>query len=551
MPSLPVILANGTALAAVGQAVESAYVLGEALSLSLQSATGYLSFAWRLTTRPVGSTATLTNSTGITSSLTTDVVGEYRIKGTAVGVDGTVSTTVAVVVVRTPGRRLRKVTAEETRSRSNLTPLVAKMNEALGEIDFTARVFNVQAYGAIGDGTTNDRAAFVAAIAAAAAAGGVVHVPTGTYLIGGSTIALPANAKLVGSSQLGSVIKIGFDGTLFTLDDDNHFAHLTFDGQGATYANSRLFAISGTKARPRWRDCALVFAGGYCLEYVDETAGSQSKMFACRVYRYNGATAGRYAIKIKDVGILTAVPRSFVDCESDGGIFADLGGCNNLFIAGGYIAGLLFSVNSRGVWANGVRLANPLGSNLAGYNHNLNGCDIAGPPGGACLTIEPGTSGCKVASTFNTADPVVDNSGNGGLNQIDIPAVTFTPTVKSSGAAVNLGAGASVRGQYSRSGAMVHLDVELTWGGAGLSVPAGFLEFSIPSSIVPRSATIQAPMGSGYAQQGATTKLLHAMALPGTAYVKAVCEGGGQMTNINPLTWAVGDVVRLSITYTL
>lgn len=540
MTATPVILANGSALDAPSSATESATIaVGQEVALSLQSTTGFTSFEWIVTRRPFGSTATLGSTTGFTSTFTPDEPGEYRFRGLANG--GETRQDVALIVARTRGRGLRKAKGGE-----RLAALAEKYNAALDELDLTARVVNVKAYGAVGDGTTDDTAAITAAIATAAQTSGQTFFPEGEYRVT-STIALPADAVLVGASQLGSVILCGHDGTLFTCDDDNRFMHLTFDGQGATYTSSKLFTVAGTKARQRWWDCALINAGSYCVEFIDETAGSQSTMLDCRVYRYNGSASGRYAIKIKDTGIVTAVPRKFIGCESDGGKFIDLGGCNNVYIGGGYIAGVLFSSNSRGVWMNGVRLADPAGANLAGFNHNISGCDIAGPG----ITIESGTSGCKVSSTFNAGDPVTDNSGQGGANMVDIPVTTFTPTVTSSGAAVNLGSGGDVRGQFSRSGAMVHVDIEVTWGGAGLSVPAGFLEFSLPSSIVPRSATIQAPCGSGYTQQGASTKLLHAVAFPGTAYLRALTEGGGYITNINPWSWASGNVIRLSITYTL
>jgi hypothetical protein len=49
-------------------------------------------------------------------------------------------------------------------------------------------VFNVKAYGAVGDGVTSDTTAVQAAIAAAVAAGGVVFFPNGNYLCGTLTV---------------------------------------------------------------------------------------------------------------------------------------------------------------------------------------------------------------------------------------------------------------------------------------------------------------------------------------------------------------------------
>ena len=55
------------------------------------------------------------------------------------------------------------------------------------------RVFNVRVYGAIGNGTTDDSNAFMAAIAAAqVAGGGTVYIPAAKYLISGQ-IAIPNN----------------------------------------------------------------------------------------------------------------------------------------------------------------------------------------------------------------------------------------------------------------------------------------------------------------------------------------------------------------------
>ena len=61
---------------------------------------------------------------------------------------------------------------------------------------------NVKAYGAVGDGVTNDTAAFNAALKSLAnAGGGVCLVPKGTYLISASGITLRVRGSLVGCSS--------------------------------------------------------------------------------------------------------------------------------------------------------------------------------------------------------------------------------------------------------------------------------------------------------------------------------------------------------------
>lgn len=71
---------------------------------------------------------------------------------------------------------------------------------------------NVRAYGAVGDGVTNDLAAFQAAVDSGAQA---VSVPDGDYLLAG-TLVLPAGVELVGTSRTGAVLigaRITVDGS--------------------------------------------------------------------------------------------------------------------------------------------------------------------------------------------------------------------------------------------------------------------------------------------------------------------------------------------------
>ena len=70
----------------------------------------------------------------------------------------------------------------------------------------TPTVFNVKAYGAKGDGSTNDAAAITAAITAAAVNGGTVYFPAGTYLSSAEQD-FPPTVSLAGAGWKASIIR--------------------------------------------------------------------------------------------------------------------------------------------------------------------------------------------------------------------------------------------------------------------------------------------------------------------------------------------------------
>ena len=83
-------------------------------------------------------------------------------------------------------------------------------------LDKSGQVFNVKAYGALGDGATDDSAAIRSAIAAASSAGaGIVFFPPGTYNInpgsgGGSALSITSGpVTLAGSGRSATILRLG------------------------------------------------------------------------------------------------------------------------------------------------------------------------------------------------------------------------------------------------------------------------------------------------------------------------------------------------------
>jgi parallel beta-helix repeat protein len=132
---------------------------------------------------------------------------------------------------------------------------------------------NVKTYGAVGDGVTNDTAAFNAALKSLTdAGGGVCLVPKGTYLISGSGItraripAVSSAVRLVGEGRRESVLKVNAMPTnhLLQCDGDNwSVENLTFDMGDYTSRGSAAISCRGNN----WRvaNCAIIRSGKWAI----------------------------------------------------------------------------------------------------------------------------------------------------------------------------------------------------------------------------------------------------------------------------------------------
>jgi hypothetical protein len=131
-------------------------------------------------------------------------------------------------------------------------------------------VVNVKTFGAVGDGRTNDTAAFKAALKSVAdAGGGVCLVPKGTYIISASGItaaytpAVSSDMHLVGEGRDVSVLKVdGMPGNhlLQCYGDNWSVEKLTFD-MGDYTPKAGLVAIACKGKNWRVSNCAIVKSG--------------------------------------------------------------------------------------------------------------------------------------------------------------------------------------------------------------------------------------------------------------------------------------------------
>lgn len=79
---------------------------------------------------------------------------------------------------------------------------------AFAQTSQVGRTFSVRSYGAKGDNSANDTAAFVLAVAAVNASGGTLKIPAGTYLVDAATIAITGNGVTIeGDGPNVSIIK--------------------------------------------------------------------------------------------------------------------------------------------------------------------------------------------------------------------------------------------------------------------------------------------------------------------------------------------------------
>lgn len=417
----------------------------------------------------------------------------------------------------------------------NKGPFIWEINgQRVGQLDgdgwaLVRDLPTVRDYGAVGDGSTDDTAAFQSVLSAHA--GKQIIVPVGTYRIT-SALTVQAGTHLMGQSKSGSQIKLDAAVTLIDLGDAAKLSNLYLNGNGQAGKGVNLAAGTSQQVID---SCEIINFDAACINFADTTAGSGISVVNSLIYRYNGAAGdGKYSVIVPDSAQASAYPRYFAGIQTGAKPTFSFGGCNGFYVFGSFLGDMLFSDNSRSVLMNGCRYGTtttPL--TIKGGQHTIAGCDIY-----PAITLASGCGGSVIGPNSHNTPTVTDSSGV-STNLVYQYDQSYTPTFSASGGGASLGNG-SISGTYSRQGNIVTVCIQMT-AGSTTNFGSGNLEFSIPTHY---------PTAFGFPQMS----IGHCRGFdvsPGTAYWSraSLTNGTSVITLLDfaaatPATWANGDIFQ-------
>jgi polygalacturonase len=282
--------------------------------------------------------------------------------------------------------------------------------------DGAGGVFDVKAYGAVGDGRTNDTAAINEAIAAAdKAGGGTVNFPAGVFVAG--SIHLKSNLEIHLSA--GATIEASSEGEAFDAPEENEWgdAFVYQDAGHSHWHNSLIWGedLTGVAITGPGRIYGLGLNRGHASDHNAQKIGNKAiALKNCRNVTLRGFTiehGGWFGILATGVDNLT-IDGLLIDTNRDG---MDIDCCRNVRIAN-------CSVNSP--WDDGICLKSSfgLGEFRATENVTISDCLVSGYDEGTLL------NGKRLHSADNL-EPVgrikFGTESNGGFKAVAITNCVF------------------------------------------------------------------------------------------------------------------------------
>jgi hypothetical protein len=411
-------------------------------------------------------------------------------------------------------------------------------------------------------GGANDSAQLIAALSAHA--GRCIHIPyrATPYQIT-QKIVVPANTTIV--FERGATCSLDYNGDAFELGHGAFISHLNLHGNGATWPVGRGVVIAGTNGRngliePKIADTALA-----CIAFTTTGSGSGFFMLNADLARHSGGGQDSTSVVIDMAdGSLAAeaTPRTFVGTQTNGYATANLGGCNDVFFAGGSFHGpFYFSEYSRGVKITGIRWALQTVAHIKGCNISIVGCGVAPKLVIDAASINPAVlaSGQSVTITGNDMNNprVVDNSGWWSTNTIQHNRVPETSALRGDGTILTVAGGNNRNGVY-RNGQEYCLDIDLegSWVG-GTALPNGLgasssLTFDVPCDYMPTFEQFVGPINMTYngGQKQVFGRLFGTTTLAGNYLSLGYFDGSGNFVNYTAAALSSGaGVTRLRGTF--
>lgn len=396
-------------------------------------------------------------------------------------------------------------------------------------------------FGVTGDGTTDDAAAI--RVAMAAAAGRSLYFPNppgGFYLCNSSLGTLAASTTLHGESKRSTRIRANFNsGSLLTMADGSALERLYLDGNSKTCKGVEILGSAGNQHMDNVR---IISFASDCL-YFEKNAGAGFNALNLEAYRSDGTSgSGNYAIVIEDASGGLG-PKHFFGLETGGNCAFSFGGGNNVFVIGSTLADCAFSANSSSIHILASRIANATTMSVLGSGINIVGCDVY-----PLTTLGSGAVSCSMGpGIWNLG--VVDSSGSAQNQIFEGVTKSYTPTVSTSVGSITVGDG-SVSGTYQRTGTSVNFNANFVVGST-TSFSGGGGTFRITLPITPLSIAVQVNATIFLTDVSAPAFYVGTGIIEdGVAYVYFVREGGAVTTGA-PFTFATGDTIAVSGTYTI
>lgn len=392
-----------------------------------------------------------------------------------------------------------------------------------------------------GNDTFNGRAprkAFKTIKAAVESGAKLINVLPGTHNQT-EMIDVPAGVRIIGGGKDNTIVlsTIVSEPAAFVLGNNSKISDLTINGVNSDEGATGIL-LAGNTGRQVLSDVDVTMFYPSCILFESQ-AGSQFRGVNVGANCRDSLTGGsRYAVAVAtDTAPAGAVPRSFVNFQSQGSPAFNFGGCDNFYISNSTIGDLRYTNDSRGVSIVASRILNQMLLEIKGHNNSILACNI-NPE----IQIMPGTDNVTLSGSFNR--DVIDKSGN-GRNNVTHFWKAYTPIITGgNGGTFDIGNG-TLMAYYSRSGSRITIDIRLTVGSTTV-LPAGELRIGLPYD---KSVTLIQEGSAGRIVSGSTVKTL-TYQIPATTYVRLYpVDSNSPISSASPVAMAPGTELRFSCNY--